>query len=440
MTSLRDLEPIQLSRELKTAAERYFAFRRGLKHSPASLHPFGREEFPGLSHLRFVENLPEGDPLRSQLMRWVYFLLDARIQVPFESHEAELIYRRPHRVKEPREGAFSLSELTKLALDGSQGEPAAFWRQRGRFEAELSDHRRQLLYRREEVAERAAFRDRAAFFNPLSGAGLPADLAESALHQTRDFAESQWDEGFAAFVEAALGRGATEGWPARLTPDSLRELFGQSLLFRGVNVQLGSLPLRLCPMSFVRAAAALGRSLSRSLAACDLPFVIARDPHDLPGKRMGELFGLWTMSEPFLRKRLKLSSSQAKEASRWIRRAHVCHVRLLATKVIVREAARTQALAEKWGAMSFMLCREELPPSAALARFDVPDDSDVRLVAHLSAVAWNHELMETYDEDWYQNPRAQEEIREGARRPAFARVSASECEGSLDTLEKLLRQ
>lgn len=439
MTSLRDLDPILLSRELQAVAERYFAFRRGLKHSRAILDPFGGKEFPGRSHLRFVENLPERDPLRSQLLRWTYFLLDARVQVPWESHEADLVYRRTHNVKEPREGRFTLAELTRLALDGSQGEPAAWWRQRGRCEAELSDHRRQLFERREEVADRAALGNLAAFFNPLAEAAKPQDLAELVLRQTRDAAESQWDAGFAAFVEAGQARDASEGWPGRLVPDSLRELFGDSLLFRGVNIQLGSLPSRLNPMSFVRAAVMLGRSLSRELAAPDLPFVIARDPHDLPGKRLGELFGIWTMSEAFLRRQLKLSPSQAKEASRSIRRAHVAHTRLLAVKVLVRELARTRALIEKWGSLSFSVFREELPPSAALSRFAVPDDSAARLVAHLSAVSWSAGLMENYDEDWYLNPRAQEQLRDEARRPAFSKVSSAECEAGLEVVKRQSR-
>lgn len=439
MTSLRDLEPILLCRQLEAMSARFSAFRRGLRHSPASIDPFLGKEFPGRSHLRFVEALPEHDPLRSQLLRWTYFLLDARIQVPWESHEADLLYRRTHNVKEPLEGRFTLADLTRLALDGSQGQPADWWRQRGRFEAELSDHRRQLFYRREEVAERAVFGNIAGFWNPLLETAEPQDLAELVLRKTRDAAESQWDAGFAEFVEAAQARDAAEGWPGRLAPDSLRELFGDSLLFRGVNVELGTLPQRMNPMSFVRAAYMLGSSLSRSLSAQDLPFVIARDPHDLPGKRMGELFGLWAMSETFQRRALKLSPSQAKESSRWLRRAHVAYVRLLAVKVIARELGRTKALSEKWGSLSFTVFREELPPSAALSRFEVPDDSAARLVAHLSAVAWSAGLMESYDEDWYMNPRAQEQLREEARRPAFSRIPMTECEAGLEFVKKQSR-
>lgn len=439
VTSLRDLDPMKLSRELAATAERYFSFRKALKNSPASLHPFGGREFPGRAHLEFVQNLPEGDPLRSQLLRWTYFLLDARIQVPSESMDAEFLYRRPYQVKEPLDGRFTLAEMTAFALDGRKGDPALWWKQRGRFEGELSDHRKQLFFRREEVAERAKFGDLAAFWNPLTEGAQPVDLAELVLRQTKDAAESQWDAGFAAFVQAAQARDAPEGWPARLAPDSLREMFGDSVLFRGVSVKLGALPLRVDPMSFVRAAALLGTSLSHSLSARDLPFVIAHDPHDLPGRRFGELFALWAMSAPFLRRRLKLSPSQAEESQRWLKRAQICHLRLLAMKVLVREAARTQLLTEKWGALSFGFFREELPPPAALARFEVPDDSAARLVAHLAATNMAYQLMDRYDEDWYENPRAQEELRDEARRPAFSLVAAAECEAGLETFKKQLR-
>jgi hypothetical protein len=437
--SLRDLDPIQLSRQLAAASERYFSFRRALKHGPATLHPFLGKEFPGRTHLRFVQDLPEGDPLRSQLLRWTYFLLDARVHVPWESAEADLVYRRSHYVKEPRDGSFSLAELTGLALDGRSGAPSLWWRQRARFEGELSDHRKQLFLRREEVAERAQFGDIGAFFNPLKDGARPTDLAEHVLKQTRDAAESQWDSGFSAFVEAAQAKEASEGWPARLAPDSLRELFGQSVLFRGVSVALPSLPERRNPMSFVRAAALLGTDLSRRLAPRDLPFVIAHDPHDLPGRRFGDLLALWAMSGPFFRRRLKLSPSQTHEALRSMRRAQVCHVRLLALKVLVRDLARSSALTEKWGALTFAFCREELPPTAALARFEVPDDSAACLVAHLSALGAAQQLMDRYDEDWYENPRAQEELRDEARRPAFSQISLAECETGLEIFKKQLR-
>lgn len=436
--SLRDLDPIQLSRQLAAVSERYVSFRRALKFGPATLHPF-LGEFPGRTHLRFVQDLPEGDPLRSQLLRWTYFLLDARIQVPWESAEADLLYRRRHYIKEPLEGHFTLAELSSLALDGRKGSPALWWRQRARFESELSDHRKQLFLRREEVAERAQFGDVGAFYNPLTDGARPTELAELVLRQTRDEAESQWESGFAAFVETAQAKEASEGWPARLAPDSLRELFFESVLFRGVEVKLAFLPARHNPMSFVRAAASLGAHLNHRLAPRDLPFVIAHDPHELPDLRFGELFALWAMSGPFLRRRLKLSSSKTYEALRAIRRAHVCHLRLLALKVLVRDLARSRALTEKWGALTFAFCREELPPSSALARFEVPENSAARLVAHLSALGAAHELRHRYDEDWYENPRAQEELRDEARRPAFSQVSRPACEGGLEIFRKELR-
>lgn len=438
--NLRDLDPFTLNRQLAAVSESYFAFSRNLRHGRVVLHPFGGREFPGRTHFQYVQDLPTADPLRRALLRWTHFLIDARIHVPWESHDADLLHRALHRVKEPREGQFSLHEMTMLAIDGRQGAPAHWWHKRARFETALSDHRREHFLRREEVAERLGVKSLATVFNPLQDGEDVEYLARAVLSETRDAAESLMEAGWTGFVEAALARCASEGWPARLAPDTLRYLLGDSQLFRGTNVQPGTMPSRLSPMSFVRAAVQLGRTTQRALSSDELPWVIATEPHDLPGKRFGELFGLWVTSGPFLRDRLGLSSAQVRESLRFLLPARLCHLRLLAVRTLVREAARTRALGEKWGNLTHLLCREELPPSAALARFNVPADSASDLVAHLSALVWEHTLMEDHDEDWYQNPRAQEELREIARLPAEWNVSAAACGNGLARFTKQLRQ
>ncbi len=438
--TLRDLDPFTLSRELAAAHANYVAFCHGLRESPGVLHPFGARPFPGKTHFDFVQDLNDSDPLRPALLRWTHFLIDARIHVPWENHDAELLRRKQHGVKEPQEGLFSLSEMTHLAIDGQEGAPALWWRQRARCETALSDHRKEVFRRREEVGERLGVKDLAAAFNPLGGDASVKDLARTVLSETRDAAESLTEAGWTAFVEAALARSASEGWPARLSPDTLRSLFGDSELFRGQNVRLGGLPMRKSPMSFVRAAAHLGQATRRSLANHELPWVIAHEPHDLPGKRFGELFGLWSTSAPFLRKRLRLSPAQVREAQRALLPARLCHLRLLAARTLAREAARSRELQEAWEIICHLLCREELPPGAALSRFDVKVDSPTHLVAHLSALHLERVLMEEHDEDWYENPRAQEELREIARLPAETTAPASDCEAALTAFSKSLRQ
>ncbi len=438
--NLRELDPLRLSRELEAVFERYRVFRRGLAHGPATVDPFLGKEFPGKRHYHFVQDLPEVDPLRPALLRWLRFLIDARIHVPWESHEAHLLHRDLHYVKEPRDGRFSLFDMTTFALDGSQGAPSAWWQQRARFEKKLSDHRAQLFLRREEVAERLGVKDAAEFFNPLERGASPTELARGVLSITQDAVQSQWEGGFAPLVEAGLSRAATEGWPARLAPDTLRDLFGAGQLFRGVNLRLGALPPRLNPASFVRAAAHLGRALSEALSARDLPFVVAREPHDLPGLLWGELFALWSTSFAFLRTRLSQSPSQARDTLRVLRGARIVHARFLAARVLARESARSPGSAEKWLEMTHVFCREELPPSSSLARFNVGVESPAHLAAHLAALRWEQELVEEYDEDWYENPRAQEELREVAREPALVRLPLARCEEGLALLRKAGRQ
>lgn len=437
---LRDLDPFSLSRQLAASAQAYFSFRRGLPQQRAVIDPFLGREFPGRTHFRFVQDLPEGDPLRSSLLKWTHFLVDARVQIPWESQDADLLHRTPHGIREPREGTYSLSEMSLAAVDGGVGAPAKWWRTRARFETALSDHRREVFRRREEVAERLGVSDFSEVFNPLEAAADVESLATRVLEETRDAAESLIEAGWTGFVEGGLARSASEGWPARLAPDTLRGLIGDTRLFRGANVNPGPLPQRMNPMSFVRAAARVGRATQRALVSDEVPWVMAHDPHDLPGWRFGELLGIWTTSGPFLKKKLGLSPPLVREARRLLLPARLCHLRLLAARALCRQAARDRQLGEKWPRITYQLCREELPPSAALARFDVPLESPAQLVAHLGALAWEQELMEAHDEDWYQNPRAQDEMREIARRPALPALALSVCEAGLLGFKKALRQ
>jgi hypothetical protein len=70
----------------------------------------------------------------------------------------------------------------------------------------------------------------------------------------------------------------------------------------------------------------------------------------------------------------------------------------------------------------------ELRPSAAgvLVRSRVSDP--VRFAALLVAAEYAARLESTYDEDWYRNPRAVEEVRENARQ----RPERSVADGTLD--------
>src|SRR5690606_3388803 len=162
-----------------------------------------------------------------------------------------------HPIREPREGEFTLAEMTRAALAGPHG---PHW-QRARLGAvpKLAAHRVVLWQRRQEIAERMGLSSPDALEPPYTG--------------VYDDAE-RW----VAHVESGLARGASEGWPARMAADTFFDLLGQRDWFRGVNLQPGPLPERLAPASFLRAFARLGAAWQGAFVPSGRPFALSEDP------------------------------------------------------------------------------------------------------------------------------------------------------------------
>jgi hypothetical protein len=438
--NLDDLDPFTLSRRLSGVADRYRAFSHSLSEHEAIHHPFGRDLFPGLSHFRWAQALPESDPMRVPLLRWIYFLADARINVSARSYEADLEYREKHPVTQPVSGKLSLSELRREALLAKRGSAADFWRARAQFEGKLSAHRLAFTARKQEIAERMGGTVLHQFWSPFEESGDVRALAQRVLTETDEAAEHFLGRGWSEFVEGGLARAAAAGWPARLAPDVLYELFHEKELYQSVTIDLGALPERICPASYLRAAARLGYELSRALVAQDLPFVLSFDPHGGSHEELGALFLLWVVSPAFHSKKLKLSRQEAGEMTRALAPAVLAHVRLTAARALVEGALQESEtrIVDECRRVMFALCREELPDSAALARFRVPDNAATRLAALLSAFSWEAELVQEYDEDWYLNPRAGQDLRERGRRLVSRHFSIERCERGLETYKSRL--
>lgn len=450
--SSANFDPFRLSAELENVALRYEAFQRELAHRAPRLDPFGGKEFPGLGVKTLVQALDERDPLRAPLMRWVVHLTTARVLLPWDLHDRELLSEEKHILEQPAQERLSLKEVRARAMsaDGTQGE--SWWRNVSALEPRLSAHRIGRAGHAQEVSRRLGFNEVAKFWDPLfpSDAAAEADseaqslvaLAEQLLAETDDVADNAWQKGWPAFFEAGLATEAADGWPARLAPDTLRRLLGEKELFRGLILEPGPLPERLYPVSFLRAAAQIGRALCRALEPRDLPFVVRRDAHDLRGHQVASLFCLWSQSAPFLMQRLGQSRILAKQDARSLTRALVVHARLSAVRLILCHALSRgeDAIRGTFQELSLRLLGTELEAESALARFRVRHDEQARFVGLLSALARYESLKETYNEDWYLNPRAQEDLRAELMLPAPVQVSSALCARGILALSTRIRE
>jgi hypothetical protein len=436
----RDVDPFSLSRMLGQCAQRYSVFLRSVPLAPTLADPFLGEEFPGKATCEWIEKLPSGDPLRAPLLQWSRRLIDHRIHVPWRIKDADLSYRTPHGIADPEDVCLSLWDIRLRALGSDEPEGEAWWSAMDRVEGAVSAHRRELWARHRQVFERLGLEGRQVFRAPVvSGEGGEdpveslAKLAEKLLRDTSDAAEQLWGAGWARLVRASLAIEAGEGWPARLAPDTLRSLLGRRELFLGAELQPGNLPRRLAPISFVRAGHQVGQALAAALAPGDVPFVVAREPDDLVGHRLGWLLGLWMATVPFLQRGLGLSKARAVESRRHFQLATLATGRLAAARYLTARAAlgSSSEFGQRYSEITGRLVGTPLPETSSLVRFSIHLDEGARFSAFLSAHAWIQRWIEVYDEDFYENPRFQQELRAELSRPGASTLPLDDCQVGL---------
>jgi hypothetical protein len=417
--------------------------------------PFALGNFPGKSLSDQIEGLDPQDPLRSGLLVWCDVLLERRIN--FEAMRAES--RAKWEVELPP--LPPLTEPTTLCRWEDRLLRALVWdRQR---EAEellrglnqrvdgLSAVRRERFARRLEIEHRlgselSEMLEVSAEDDRSSGGGAPppgvdleqessapealasasareilsqrlGPLALQVLSETQAAFSAWVGPGYLQHLKAIWGVSVSQGWPARLTADTLTELLGGNWLTWGLNLRGAPLPERLAPASFVLAVQQLSRAVAVAAAPRDLPFVVAQHPAGLPGEILGHTLTGWMASPDFVRRRLKLSGDAARQAERalWLLRAG--RLRQKAVNCLVLLAAK-RSLAELDRVYEETTERlgQSLGPS--LGMLPVSQLSEVEFCAALCGSARAANLREVHDEDFVDNPRARDQLRSELEVPA----------------------
>lgn len=413
------LDPLAVDTELQGLAERWRRWRWELRSGTVSHAPFGASERLGRGLLQWALGLPEELPVRMPLARWIYRLAEQRIDAWWLAEETALVHHEKHLVRVPREGRFSIRQLTRAALIGSAAEQWHAARQAA--VTRLAAHRAELWQRRLEIARRWGFESPDAIELPSASI---YDEASRYLSETEEPVFDRVSTGWFAFVESGLARDAAEGWPARLAPDTLADLLGHRDWLRGVELRPGPLPERLAPASFVRAFGRLGAAWQVALASGRRPFVLSADPYGLQAWTYGALWASMVARAEFARRRMGLSRHRAAEHERHLALAWLQWSRLLAVRCLGRPAVLQGG--EVWREISrelaFRLTREELKPGLLAGLTRLRTDDPQRLAACFLAADLQERLIEQYDEDWFRAPRAVEQLRDEAKLPVTWRA------------------
>ncbi len=433
---MTEQDPLSLDRQLARLADRWRSWRRrlarglGLADNPFELD----ETLAGRTTFLAVGDLPDADPLKTPLCRWVYRLAEQRIDR--EALVAVEAARRLelHAIEEPEEGRYPLSILLARALS----EPQRGWLDAYVENSKSLAGRFALLWeRRAEIARRMGLDSPDAIELPAQTTYEPAAhwLAASA-DMAQDFLRPEPAE----LVAIGMGREAADGWPARITPSAVAGLLGSGGLLDSVRLDPEPLPAAIGASSFLRALHAVGLAWREALAPAHQPFVIAHDPYQLESHATGALFASLPLSAPFLKRQLDLGSAQAREHQRTMARVVLLESRAQALRVLLRPAALAghKALSEAFEARLHEALGVELPGSVAGALWRLRIDDAQRFEGTLLAAGRERRLREEHDEDWFRNPRAVDQLRSEAELSPESTAAREALDEGADALLALL--
>jgi hypothetical protein len=406
----------------------------------------GFDPFDGVRHvagkttydaLRAREPAAYEVPLRDALLRWVYELLQARVGLDLLADEAEAVHRvdpaLPKREPEEPGVARTYGEAWSRAIRAPEPHRAMDALARAAdLAAPVAAVRRERRARRFEAAKRLGLSHPMALAQRDDPAALAAGaralldatepLASDLFASARKRCEGPWraTHGFAL----ALALDARDGWPARLVPRWLEDVF-RAIAPR--PVALSTLPEALGGASFLRAARAFGVALRVRGTPKSLPFALARDPYAAPAHLFGASLAIAVASAPFQRRALDLPQRLAAAQSRALVRSLFLALRAEATRLLLLAADGVDPGSfEELGVRTF---GAPLPGALRDAWPAPRADAPARFVAAMRAFDFEADLVRRYDEDWYRNPRAGAHLASLAAGPAWDGDGIAEGEG-----------
>jgi hypothetical protein len=408
-------DPFAIDRHLREVARARLSWRRALRDGAGEEHRFTTVgAFASAELVRELREASRSDPLAPELSRWAHhlYLEHATRDLVAKRELAFHVERRP--ITAPESGKFTLGEIREAALADTKGARSGWFAALFANATTAGEFELRRWERRVELA--SALGDASPDAGPLP-TGRVVELAREFLDETRDAMAELGARSMTDLVEVALARGTAASWPSRLTLRSLAELFDEAKWLEGVALDAVPLPHVFGASSFLRGLVRFGAALRTALASPALPFAVAHDPLDLPGKTLGALLALVPFGESFAHRKLGVSRARLRDHQRDLRRALLVGSRGLALRVLLRgpTLAGAETLRRAYTERVFEAIGVELPASAAAVLFRSRVSDPERFSGFLLAAERARELRDAHDEDWYRNPRAVDELRETSR-------------------------
>jgi hypothetical protein len=276
--------------------------------------------------------------------------------------------------------------------------------------------------RSQEIARRAGFAHLDDVYSPLPVAerdGLAEELTRASHGLATDLLGA--GDSLAGVLPRVLGLGLAAPVPRHLSPAWLMGLFPRETgLFDTAGLTLGTkLPAALASSSCTRLLARLGARFADASSANEVLAPFAQTPTETRRRTLGALFAGLLHSPVFLRKAMGFTAQESARAQRTFALSSLAHVRLTAAKVLAREALLSgngQLAREVAADRVAQALYTEVPRGLALVlpRPRLTDPGS--FVALLQAASVTERMEQSFDLDWFRNPKAFEFLRDGLAR------------------------
>lgn len=366
------------------------------------------------SHARFVElgalrqSNPRGDEMVDALRAWVAHLTVARV-----AEEHTVAVSQAWVEPDPDTGRSALDHSRDLVRTEALAQPAA--RSIEAFGGSIRDALVRSIERRAE-AKRLLLRGVDpptfdGFDEPRATqlANVALDVTDGAFHAEYPAArETDW----LSLVRQSVAREAGEGWPARVHPRWLLELFDAGRPFHGVALGAPHIDAELVGAStFARALGQLGRAFALADRPSGTPWSLVRCPRDPLVSRHAALFASVLLEPAFHRRKLGLGRDRAARQAKEIGRAALIWLRVAALRALAWPLLGTRAgLRDYEDLAERALGRPMRGNLLGVVPRLRPEDLEVPS-AMLEATLLRNQLRDRFDEDWFDNPGALEQLR-----------------------------
>ena len=430
----QELDPIAVDKDISRGASALRGWRRLLRtdvEQAAQEAWFdGARSVTTRTSFRWACSLGSGDPLREPLRRWIYVLAVWRIAQPFVARVERMRQACRIRLEDPEVAVASCRDILHRALADPIPERKGRWIDAlGKHAGAVASAEKDLAAAVDEISSRLGVADP----RELCVACEPDVVVEQArelLRRTDDLARELFAPArtFAGLLERLVARDVPGIWPARLTAGWLGDLFRKTALLEGVAIDLGPLPPTIGASSFMRGLGRFGAAYARAATERSGLFVLHNDAAEGHPQRRGALFASLLCDPVFLRKKLGFSREVSQSVSRALARTALAAARLEATRCTVELAKAPGSEVQEAVEAAFWV---PVPRSLSGTLPRPRQGALSRLAATLRTAVDREELVQRFDEDWFDNPRAIATLREEDAGPRRAAVSSAELSESV---------